>query len=220
MNMSDSYTKTPKTRLRRAHHRGSYDKETVHAIIDAALLCHVGYVIDGQPFVTPTCHWRDGERLYWHGSAASQAIRAQKSGVPVCVTISHLDGLVLARSGFHHSVNYRSVMAFGVAEAVEGRAEKERHLDALMERIAPGRKNEVRANTVQEVKGTTVLGLQLDEVVAKVRNGPPVDDDPDYDLDVWAGVLPITQEIGKPIADPKLRKGIRVPRNLKKFQIG
>lgn len=218
--MSDSYTKTPKTRVRRAQQRATYDRETIHAIIDAALLCHVGYVIDGQPFVTPTCHWREGERLYWHGSSASQALRAQKTGIPVCVTISHLDGIVLARSGFHHSVNYRSVMAFGTAEQVEGRAAKERHLDIFMDRIVPGRKDEVRPNLEKEVKGTTVLGMDLDEVVAKVRSGPPVDDEPDYDLDVWAGVLPISQQIGKPIADPRLKKGLRVPANLKKFKIG
>lgn len=218
--MTDSYQKTPRTRLRRAHQRGTYDKETVHAIIDAALMCHVGYVIDGRPYVTPTIHWREGERLYWHGSAASQALKAQKTGIPVCVTISHLDGLVLARSGFHHSANYRSVMAFGVAEPVEGREAKEHHLDALMERIVPGRKDEIRPNTMQEVKGTMVLGMTLDEVVAKVRTGDPVDDEEDYDLDCWAGVLPITQEIGKPIPDARLKKGIRVPANLKKFKIG
>lgn len=218
--MTDSYQKTPKTRVRRAQQRATYDRETVHAIIDAALLCHVGYVIDGQPFVTPTCHWREGERLYWHGSAASQALKAQKTGIPVCVTISHLDGLVLARSGFHHSVNYRSVMAFGSAQAVEGREAKEHHLDMLLERIAPGRKDEVRPNTLQEVKGTTVLGMDLDEVVAKVRTGAPVDDEEDYDLDVWAGVLPIHQTLGQPIPDPRLKKGIRAPRYLKKFKIG
>ena len=218
--MIDSYTQTPKTRLRRAHNRGAYDKKTAHAIIDAALICHVGYVIDGQPFVTPTIHWREEERLYWHGSAASRAIKMQKSGVPVCVTVSHLDGLVLARSGLHHSLNYRSVMAFGIAEIVQGRTAKEHHLDALLERIAPGRKDDVRPNTVQEVKGTAVMGMDLDEVVAKVRDGGPIDDDEDYDLNIWAGVLPITQKVGKPIPDPLMKKGIRAPRYLKKFQIG
>ena len=218
--MSDTYEKTKKTRVRRAQQRGTYDRKTVHEIIDAALLCHVGYVIDGQPYVTPTCHWREGERLYWHGSSASQALRAQKTGIPVCVTISHLDGLVLARSGFHHSVNYRSVMAFGTAEAVEGRAAKERHLDIFMERIAPGRKDEVRPNLEKEIKGTTVLGMDLDEVVAKVRTGAPVDDEEDYDLDVWAGVLPIQQTLGAPIPDPRLKKGIRKPKYLKTFKIG
>lgn len=218
--MSDSYTKTPRTRLRRAHQRGTYDKEVVHEIIDSALLCHVGYNIDGQPFVTPTIHWREGERIYWHGSAASQALKAQKPGIPVCVTISHLDGLVLARSGFHHSVNYRSVMAFGVAAAVEGREAKERHLDLLLDRIAVGRKADLRPNTTQEIKGTTVMGMDLDEVVAKVRDGGPVDDDEDYALDCWAGVLPITQEIGRPIRDPLLKKGVRYPSYMRKFRIG
>ena len=218
--MSDTYEKTKKTRVRRAQQRGTYDRKTVHEIIDAALLCHVGYVIDGQPYVTPTIQWRQGTRLYWHGSSASQALRAQKTGIPVCVTISHLDGLVLARSGFHHSVNYRSVMAFGTAEAVEGRAAKEKHLDIFMERIAAGRKDEVRPNLEKEIKGTTVLGMDLNEVVAKVRSGPPVDDEEDYDLDVWAGVLPIQQTLGAPIPDPRLKKGIRAPRYLKTFKIG
>jgi nitroimidazol reductase NimA-like FMN-containing flavoprotein (pyridoxamine 5'-phosphate oxidase superfamily) len=218
--MTDSYKPTKKTKVKRLFKRAAYDKETVHAILDAALLCHVGYVIDGQPFVTPTIHWREGERLYWHGSAASQALRVQKTGVPVCVTVSMLDGLVLARSGFHHSVNYRSVMAFGQASAVEDPKAKEHHLDMLIERIAPGRIKEIRPVTKQELKGTTVVGMDLDEVVAKVRTGPPVDDEPDYDLDVWAGVLPIHQTVGEPVRDPKLKKGIRAPKYLKTFKIG
>jgi nitroimidazol reductase NimA-like FMN-containing flavoprotein (pyridoxamine 5'-phosphate oxidase superfamily) len=218
--MTDSYKPTKKTKVKRLFKRAAYDKETVHAILDAALLCHVGYVIDGQPFVTPTIHWREGERLYWHGSAASQALRVQKTGVPVCVTVSMLDGLVLARSGFHHSVNYRSVMAFGKASAVEDPKAKEHHLDMLIERIAPGRIKEIRPVTKQELKGTTVVGMDLDEVVAKVRTGPPVDDEPDYDLDVWAGVLPIRQTLGEPVRDPKLKKGIRAPKYLKTFKIG
>jgi nitroimidazol reductase NimA-like FMN-containing flavoprotein (pyridoxamine 5'-phosphate oxidase superfamily) len=218
--MTDSYAPTKKTKVKRLFKRAAYDKETVHGILDAALLCHVGYVIDGQPFVTPTIHWREGERIYWHGSAASQALRVQKTGVPVCVTVSLLDGLVMARSGFHHSVNYRSVMAFGKASAVEDPKAKEHHLDMLLERIAPGRVKEIRPVTKQELKGTTVVGMDLDEVVAKVRSGPPVDDEPDYDLDVWAGVLPIHQTLGEPVRDPRLKKGIRAPKYLKTFKIG
>jgi nitroimidazol reductase NimA-like FMN-containing flavoprotein (pyridoxamine 5'-phosphate oxidase superfamily) len=218
--MTDSYAPTKKTKVKRLFKRAAYDKETVHGILDAALLCHVGYVIDGQPFVTPTIHWREGERIYWHGSAASQALRVQRTGVPICVTVSLLDGLVMARSGFHHSVNYRSVMAFGKASAVEDPKAKEHQLDMLLERIAPGRVNEIRPVTKQELKGTTVVGMDLDEVVAKVRSGPPVDDEPDYDLDVWAGVLPIHQTLGEPIRDPRLKKGIRAPKYLKTFKIG
>ncbi len=219
-NTADRYKQTKKTKVRRLFKRAAYDKETVHAILDAALLCHVGYVIDGQPFVTPTIHWREGERLYWHGSAASQALKVQKTGVPVCVTVSMLDGLVLARSGFHHSVNYRSVMAFGTASEVVDPKIKEHHLDMLIERIAPGRAKEIRPVTKQELKGTTLVGMDLDEVVAKVRTGPPVDDDEDYALDVWAGVLPIHQLAGPAIRDPKLKKGIRAPKYLKTFEIG
>ncbi len=218
--MSDAYQPTPRTRLKRANKRGSYDRETVYAIIDAGLLCHIGYVIDGQPFVTPTCHWRDGNRIYWHGSSASRMIRNQRDGIPVCLTVSHLDGLVMARSGFHHSVNYRSVMMLGRAETIEGRAAKEQALEVLMERIAPGRWSELRPATVQEIKGTTVLAMEIDEVSAKVRTGDPVDDEPDYDLDVWAGVIPITTKIGKPTADVRLRNGIEVPGNVKKFRLG
>ena len=218
--MSDAYKPTPRTRLKRANKRGSYDRQTIYAIIDAGLLCHIGYVVDGQPFVTPTCHWRDGNRIYWHGSSASRMIRNQRDGIPVCLTVSHLDGLVMARSGFHHSVNYRSVMMFGRAEAVEGRAAKERALEVLMERLAPGRWHELRPATTQEIKGTTVLAMEIDEVSAKVRTGDPVDDEPDYGLDVWAGVVPITTKIGKPTADARLKKGIEVPANLKKFRLG
>ncbi len=218
--MSDAYKPTPRTRLKRANKRGSYDRETVYAILDAGLLCHIGYVVDGQPFVTPTCHWRDGNRVYWHGSSASRMIRNQRDGIPVCLTVSHLDGLVMARSGFHHSVNYRSVMMLGQAEVVEGRDAKEQALEVMMERIAPGRWGELRPATTQEIKGTTVLAMEIDEVSAKVRAGDPVDDEPDYDLDVWAGVIPITTKIGKPISDPRLKKGIEVPGNVKKFRLG
>ena len=193
--MTDSYKPTKKTKVKRLFKRAAYDKETVHAILDAALLCHVGYVIDGQPFVTPTIHWREGERLYWHGSAASQALRVQKTGVPVCVTVSMLDGLVLARSGSHHSVNYRSVMAFGKASAVEDPKAKEHHLDMLIERIAPGRIKEIRPVTKQELKGTTVVGMDLDEVVAKVRTGPPVEVDgfPAHDRLTAVGFTPLPE---------------------------
>ncbi len=217
---ADAFAPTPRTRLKRAHERGQYDRETVYAIIDAALVCHIGYVVDGQPYVTPTCHWRDGNRIYWHGSSASRMLKAQKSGIPVCLTVSHLDGLVMARSGFHHSVNYRSVMVVGTAEPVEGEKAKTQALKDFMERIGPGRWDELRPMTKQELKGTTILGLEIDEVSAKVRTGPPVDDEEDYGLDVWAGVVPITTTVGAPEDDPRLKAGISAPDYLDRFRLG
>src|SRR5580700_7846827 len=152
-----SFATTERTRVRRHPERAGYDRETIYAIIDAALLCHVGYVIDGLPYVTPTLFWREGERLYWHGSSASRMLRKQTQGIPVCVTVSHVDGLVVARSGFHHSLNYRAVMAFGSAAIVEDPAEKEAGLNAFVDRVYPGRTGLIRSINVQELKATTLL---------------------------------------------------------------
>ena len=211
---------TERTRVKRLHYRACYDRETVHAVLDAGLMCHVGYVIDGQPYVTPTAYWREGDRVYWHGSSASRMLRRLKEGVPVCFTVALFDGLVLARSGFHSSINYRSVMAFGTAEAVEGEADKLRALEAFTERLTPGRWAELRPPTSQEIKATTVLSMALEEVVAKVRNGPPADDEEDYALPVWAGELPVTQSVGQPVDDPRLNDGIAAPAYLGQFKIG
>ncbi len=205
-------TKPPsdRARLRRVHERGQYDRDSIDAVLDAGLLCHVGYVADGLPYVTPTLHWRIDDKVYWHGSSASRALRAGESA-EVCLTVSFLDGLVLARSGFHHSVNYRSAMVFGKAQIVDDAEEKTRVLDNLIDRIAPGRVAEIRRPTDQELKATTVLWLPLDNASAKVRNGPPVDDEEDYALPVWAGILPVTGQVGAPIADPRLTAGIDPP---------
>jgi nitroimidazol reductase NimA-like FMN-containing flavoprotein (pyridoxamine 5'-phosphate oxidase superfamily) len=206
----DQFARTARTRVRRLPKRGHYDRATVHAVLDAGVLCHVGYVIDGQPHVTPTCHWRHGDRLYWHGSSASRMLRHLKQGVPACVTVTHLDGFVLARSGFHHSVNYRSVMAFGSAQLVPDAAKLEA-LEHFVERLFPGRWDELRPPTAQEVKATTVVWMDLDEVSAKIRTGPPVDDEEDYDVPVWAGVLPVASMPGAPEPDPRLAAGIALP---------
>jgi nitroimidazol reductase NimA-like FMN-containing flavoprotein (pyridoxamine 5'-phosphate oxidase superfamily) len=203
--------------VRRLPKRGHYDRDTVHAVLDAGVICHVGYVLDGQPYVTPTCHWRRGDRLYWHGSSASRMLRHLKGGVPVCVTVTHLDGFVLARSGFHHSVNYRSVMALGCAQALPDEAKLEA-LREFVERLFPGRWDELRPPTAQEIKATTVLWMDLDEVSAKIRTGPPVDDEEDYALPVWAGVLPVASMIGRPQADPRLGGGIQAPVHLAHLQ--
>jgi hypothetical protein len=196
--------------VRRLPKRGHYDRETVHAVLDAGVICHVGYVIDGQPYVTPTCHWRHGDRLYWHGSSASRMLRHLKQGVPVCVTVTHLDGFVLARSGFHHSINYRSVMAFGRAQPVPDEAKLEVLRD-FVERLFPDRWDELRPPTAQEIKATTVLWMDLDEVSAKIRTGPPVDDEEDYALPVWAGVLPVSSRRGMPEPDARLPPDIALP---------
>ena len=215
-----AFQPTARSRVKRLPKRGHYDRETVFAILDAALLCHVGYVIDGQPYVTPTAFWREGDRLYWHGSSASRMLRAQSAGLPVCLTVAHLDGLVLARSGFHHSLNYRSVMAFGTAHKIEDPEEKTAALDAFVDRLYPGRRAEIRPNTAQEIKATTVLSMVIEEASAKVRTGPPVDDEEDYALPCWAGVIPIRTIIGAPLADPRLAPGVAWPDGLAAYGPG
>ena len=216
----DAYSPTDRARVKRLHERAHYDRETVHAILDAGMIAHIAYVIDSQPYVTPTAYWRDGDRLYWHGSSASRMLRAQTAGIPVCVTVTHLDGLVLARSGFHHSINYRSVMAFGKALKVEDVALKRRELDRFIDRLYPGRNATMRGIEDQELKATTLLAMEIEEASAKVRVGPPKDDEPDYALDCWAGVVPVTQVIGAPEADPLLKAGVAWPEHLKVFQDG
>ncbi len=218
--MDETDTSVPpsdRMRARRMPKRGAYDSATINAVLDAALMCHVGYVIDGQPYVTPTMHWRDGDYVYWHGSSASRMLRAQRTGIAVCVTVSLMDGIVFARSGFHHSINYRSVMAVGAAELVEGPA-LVAALEAFSERLAPGRWPDLRPPTAQELKATTVLRLKLDEASAKIRTGPPVDDEPDYALPVWAGVLPISLVAGTPVPDPRLAADTPVPAAIAGFK--
>lgn len=211
--MEQRYTRTERTRLRRLPKRAHYDRATVHAVLDAGLICHVGYVIDGQPYVTPTCYWRHGERLYWHGSSASRMLRRLKEGIPACLTVTYVDGLVLARSGFHHSINYRSVMAFGTARAVADE-DKLGALEEFVEHLLPGRWAELRPPTAQEVKATTVLWMDLEEVSAKIRTGPPVDDEEDYGLPIWAGVVPLATTVGAPEPDPRLLRGLSAPQYL------
>jgi uncharacterized protein len=217
---ADSYPVTARTRVRRMPERGHHDKATVNAILDAGLLAHVGYVIDGQPYVTPTAYWRIGEHVYWHGSAASRMLRTLVDSVPACLTVSHLDGIVFARSGFHHSLNYRSVMILGTARPVTGDAAKTRALKDFMARTAPNRWNEVRRPTKQELKATTVLFMPIDEVSAKVRTGGPLDDAADYALACWAGVLPLETSTGRPLPDARLAPGTPEPAYLKTFRLG
>ncbi len=221
----NAFTPTERSRVKRLHERGEYDEAAVFAILDAGMIAHIAYVLPdganaGQPFVTPTAYWRLGRRLYWHGSAASRMLRAQARGLPVCFTVTHLDGMVMARSGFHHSINYRSVMAFGTAQIVDDAAEKLRHLDRFVERLFPERTGDIRAATAQELKGTTMVSMEIEEASAKHRVGPPKDDDEDYGLDCWAGVIPIAQVIGAPVDDPKLKAGVAFPGGLRGYAEG
>ena len=213
-------TPTKRTRLKRVHERGHFDKATVHAILDAGMICHVGYVFDGAPYVTPTLYWREDDRVYWHGSSASRMLRHQAAGASVCLTVSHIDGIVLARSGFHHSVNYRSVMVFGEAREVVEPVAKERHLKIFMDRLFPGRWPETRPINDQEMKATKLVGMAIEEASAKVRTGPPVDDEPDYALPIWAGVLPLGTTTGTPVPCPRLPDGIAEPAYLRAYKPG
>jgi uncharacterized protein len=199
------FTPTARTRVKRIPDRGKYDRETVFAILDEGLVCHVGFVVDAQPYVIPTLCARIGDQLYIHGSAASRMLRTLAGGVQLCVTVTLLDGLVLARSAFHHSINYRSVVVLGRATVVEGREEKLKALSAFTEHVVRGRWSDVRQPNDSELKQTTVLALPLEEVSAKVRTGGPKDEPEDYDLPIWAGVLPLTLVPGAPIPDPQLR---------------
>lgn len=202
---------TDRTRVRRVPQRGAYERETVEAILDETLISHIGFVHEGQPVVIPTLHARLKDRLYLHGSAASRMLRTLDKGVPVCATSTLVDGLVLARSAFHHSVNYRSVVVFGQAHTVETEEERLQALELFTEKLVPGRWADVRPPTRQELKGTKVLSLPLDEASAKVRTGPPIDDDEDYALPVWAGVLPLGTEVARPQPDPRLDPTIETP---------
>ena len=212
------FTPTERTQVKRLPKRGKYDAATVHKILDEAFVCHVGFVVDGQPFVIPTNFGRVGDTVYLHGSAASRMLRTLSGGILVCVTVTLVDGLVLARSAFHHSVNYRSVVILGTAKLVEDPAEKMEALRLFTEHIMKGRWDEIRWPNEQELKGTTVLALPLEEVSAKVRVGGPIDDEEDYSLPVWAGVLPLSQTKGEPVADEKLKAGTSVPEYINRYK--
>ena len=208
---------TARTRVVREAERGVYDRETVYRILDEGFLCHVGFVMDGQPFVIPTSYGRKNSDLYIHGSAASRMLRQMKAGLPVCVTVTLLDGLVLARSIFNHSMNYRSVVILGEAALVEDPQEKLAALRALSEHILPGRWDDVRHPNQGELKATSVLRLPIVEFSAKVRQGPPLDDAEDYSLPTWAGVLPLELKAGEPMSDPKLHPGRGLPDYVKNY---
>ncbi len=199
-----------RTKLRRKPERGAYERAAIEAILDEALVAHLGFAVEGQPYVIPTLHARVGEEVYFHGSAGSRTIRALAAGAPLCLTATLIDGVVLARSAAHHSVNYRSVVVLGTARPVEDLAERAAAMEAFTERLIPGRWQEVRAPTDKELKSINVLALPLDEASAKVRSGPPGDDEEDYALDVWAGIVPLRTTAATPIPDPRLSPDIAV----------
>jgi uncharacterized protein len=202
---------TDRTKLKRLPKRGHFDRETVYGILDDGFICHIGFVVAGHPVVIPTGYARVNDTLYIHGSQASRMLRTLANGVDACVTVTLLDGLVLARSAFHHSMNYRSVVVFGRAMLVEDAEQKMSALVALSEHIIRGRWNDVREPTELEMKQTTVLSLTLDEASAKIRTGPPLDEEEDYGLPIWAGVIPLKLTAGKPVNDPRLPEGVAVP---------
>ncbi len=206
----DAYTPTERSQVRRLPKRAAYDKEQVYSILDAGYVCHVGFVAGGQPYVIPTGYARAGDRLYIHGSPASRMLRALEQGAEVSLSVTLLDGFVLARSAFHHSMNYRSVVVFAKARLVTDPAEKLEALRAFTEHVLPGRWAEVRQPSERELNATSVLVLPLDEASAKVRTGPPIDDEADYSLPVWAGVVPVRMELGEPVADGRVLPGVDV----------
>lgn len=207
----ESIQPTDRTQVNRLPARGVYDSAAIHRILDEALICHVGLVEDGQPFVIPTIHTRIDDRLYLHGSRASRMLLHAAAGNPVCITVTIVDGLVLARSAFHHSMNYRSVVVLATGEEVTEPAEKGRIFSALVEHVVPGRGRDARMQNEKELNATMLVGFPIDEASAKVRTGPPLDDEEDYALPIWAGVIPMSLAPGPPIPDPRLTPGIPVP---------
>jgi nitroimidazol reductase NimA-like FMN-containing flavoprotein (pyridoxamine 5'-phosphate oxidase superfamily) len=213
-----TFQPTERTTLKRLPKRAVYDRELVYQILDEGFICHVGFVIDGRPFVIPTGYARVQDKLYIHGSQASRMLRTLSQGIDVCVTVTLIDGLVLARSAFHHSMNYRSVVVLGQAAAVEDDGEKLQALLAFSEHVVPGRWDDVRAPNDSEMRATTVLSLSLVEVSAKVRTGPPLDDEEDYELPVWAGVIPLRLVADAPISDPRLTVDIEPPQYARQYK--
>ena len=216
--MSETSQPTQRTRVVREPHRGAYDRATIDAILDEGLVCHVGFSVEGQPYVIPTMFARVADAVYFHGSAASRMLRNLGTGLPVCLTVTLADGLVLARSVFNHSMNYRSVVALGQAVLVEDAVEKLAALRAFTEKIVPGRWNEARQPTEKEVKATSILRLPLTEASAKMRVGPPEDDAEDYALRVWAGVIPLQLAVGAPIRDARCDAAIPTPAYAEKYR--
>ena len=217
---SPAFPVSARNRVKRLSERASYDRAAVYAVLDAGMLAHLAYAIDGQPYCTPTLYWREGDRLYWHGSAASRMLSHLRDGVAVCLTVSHLDGLVLARAAFHHSVNYRSAMCFGVARLVDDAEEKARALVALVDRLYPGRSATLRPIREQEAKATAVAVMRIDVASAKARVGGVKDDEEDYAIPVWAGAIPIRAIVGAAAPCERLSAGVGASGDLVLYRDG
>jgi uncharacterized protein len=208
-------------KVKRMHERGRYDRKTVYEILDAALVCHIAYVIDGRPYCTPTAFWRESDHLYWHGSSASRMIRTQSQGIPVCLTVTHLDALVMARSGFHHSVNYRAVMAFGTAHIVDDVEKKLKLMDRFIDRVYPGRSKLIRNPNKQELKATTMMGMEIEHASAKIRDKHVADDEEDYaGVPAWSALYPVKQVIGTPSECDRQLPGLKRPEDMADFDPG
>lgn len=215
-----SYPLSPRNRVKRRHDRGFYDHDTVHGLLDASMLCHVSYVIDGQPYCTPTFFWREGTTLYWHGSSASRMLKNQSGNQRVCLTVAHLDSLVLARCGFNHSADYRAVMAFGTAYLVTEPQAKQRALVAMVDRFFPDRTASLRQSTAKEIKATSVIAMEIEQASAKIRAKGVADDDEDYELPIYAERIPVRTVLGAPESCPRLRDGVERPASLGGYSEG
>jgi uncharacterized protein len=214
----EDFKPTERTTVKRLPKRGNYERETVNQILDEGFVCHVGFIVDNRPVVIPTGYGRLGDQLYIHGSAASRMLKTLREGIDVCITVTLVDGLVLARSAFHHSMNYRSVVIFGKARIVEDEDEKMKALHAFTDHIMRRRWEESRLPNSNELRATMVLALSLAEASAKIRTGPPVDDEEDYELPVWAGVLPLRLSPGEAVPDPRLLDGIELPQYIRDYK--
>ena len=208
------FKKTTRNRVKRIPKRGKYSKKIIYPIIDAAPICHVGYVDDEQPYVIPTIHARSGDTIYIHGAKASRTLKKSASGVPMCITVTLIDGIVVARSLFHHSMNYRSVVIFGHGRLVKELDEKMQALTVITEHLIPGRWSEARKPNKKELNATSVVAVSIESASAKIRSGHPIDDDEDYTLPIWAGIVPVKNQILPPQPDPLLRKRIEIPESL------
>ena len=217
---TESFPISKRNRVVRRPMRGHYDKATVYGILDAALLCHIAYVIDGQPYCTPTSFWRDGDLLYWHGSSASRMIRNQGQGLPVCLTVTHMDAIVLARCGFNHSVNYRTVMAYGTAHLINDAEEKLALMDRFLERFFPGRAALMRKPTKQEVKATSFIGMEIEQASAKIRDLHVHDEEADYAVPAWTALLPVRTVLGGIEECPRQMPGVKKPDGMKGYVAG
>jgi nitroimidazol reductase NimA-like FMN-containing flavoprotein (pyridoxamine 5'-phosphate oxidase superfamily) len=218
---TDTFEKTNVNRVKRTPDRGRYDKKTIYGILDAALVCHISYVIDGRPYCTPTSFWREGDHLYWHGSSASRMVRTQGPGLPVCLTVTHIDSLVMARSGFHHSVNYRAAMVFGTAHIIDDPAEKLRLMDNFVDRIYPGRSKLIRQPNPQEFKATTMIGMEIETASGKIRDKHVDDEEEDYaGVPAWSALYPISQVLGEPSECVRQLPGLQRPEGMVDFEPG